>query len=61
MIVIEYDRFTIECKTLDEVMKQIVIQKVPLQEAVFKFRVKVPGIAFEEIVKDITGCDGKAL
>jgi hypothetical protein len=61
MIIIDYDRFTIECSTIEEAFKQIQIQKVPLQEATIKFRVKVPGIAFEEIVKDIQGSGGKIL
>jgi hypothetical protein len=61
MIVIEYDKFTIECSNVEEAMKQIEIQKVPLQEAVIKFRVKVPGIAFEALVEDVKGSGGKIL
>jgi hypothetical protein len=61
MITISYDRFTIECATLDEAQKQIKIQKVPLQEAVIKFRAQVPGIAFDEVVKDVQGSGGRIL
>ena len=61
MIIITYDKFTIECTSIEEAQKQIEIQKVPLQEASIKFRVKVPGIAFEELVKDVIGSGGKIL
>jgi hypothetical protein len=61
MITISYDKFTIECTSVEEAQKQIAIQKVPLQEATIKFRVKVPGIAFEELVNDVVGSGGKIL
>ena len=61
MIQINYDKFTIECTTLEDAVKKIEEFKVPLQEATIKMRVKVPGIAFEAIVNDVQGSGGVVL
>jgi hypothetical protein len=61
MITISYDKFTIECSSVEEAQKQIEIQKVPLQEASIKFRCKIPGIAWEALMEDIKGSGGKIL
>ena len=61
MIVIEWNKFTAECGSVGEALNLIEKEKVPLQETTIKFRAKVPGIAFEAIVQDITGSGGKFL
>jgi hypothetical protein len=61
MITISYDRYTIEAETIADAQKKIAAENVPLQEATIKFRAAVPGIAFEEIVKDVQGSGGRIL
>ena len=61
MIIIEWERFTAECKTVDEANKTIQNEKINLQEATIKFKIKVPGIAFEALIKDIQGSGGSIL
>ena len=62
MIMIEYPEngrvVTIERATLRDATDAIEILQVPLQDAEIKFRAKVPGVAFDEIVKDIIGSGG---
>lgn len=47
--------------TVKEILDLAEKEKINLQEATIKFRCSVPGIAFEEIVKDIQGSGGKVL
>jgi hypothetical protein len=61
MIVIEWGKFTAECGSVEEAMKVIEKEKVPLQETTIKMRCRIPGIAFESIVEDIKGSGGKIL
>ena len=53
--------YTIQCSTVQELEQKIQSEKINLQDAIVKFRAIVPGIAFEEIVKDILGSGGKVL
>lgn len=61
MIVIEWGKFTSECGSVEEALKLIEKENVPLQETTIKIRARIPGIAFEEIVKDIKGSGGRAI
>ena len=61
MIVIEWGKYTAECSTLIDAQERIKKLNINLQEATIKFRCMIPGIAFEEIVKDVQGSGGKIL
>jgi len=61
MIVIEWGKFTAECGSVEEALMAIKKENVPLQQTTIKMRCRIPGIAFEEIVKDIKGSGGKIL
>ena len=61
MIVIEWGKFTAECGSVEEAMKVIEKEKVPLQETTIKIRCRIPGIAFEALTQDILGSGGKVL
>ena len=61
MIVIEWGKYTAECMSVTEAEKIIQEQKINLQEATIKIRAKVPGVAFEELVKEIVACGGVIL
>ena len=61
MIVIEWGKFTAECGSVEEALKIIEKEKVPLQETTIKIRARIPGIAFEELVRDVIGSGGKVL
>lgn len=61
MIVIEWDKYTRECASVEEVHKVIEIEKLNLQDVSMKFRVKIPGIAWEGVLQDVVGSGGKVL
>jgi hypothetical protein len=52
---------TIHSATPEDADRAIAALKVPLQETTVMIRCKIPGIAFEEIVKDVVGSGGKIL
>lgn len=61
MITIEWGKFTAECKTVSEANKIIEQEKINMQEATIRFKIKIPGVAFDELVKDIQGSGGSIL
>ena len=61
MIIIEWAKYTAECMSVSEAERIVQEQKINLQDATVKFRAKVPGVAFEELVKEIIACGGGVL
>jgi hypothetical protein len=59
MIYIEHNKITWEVRNLEEA--EIQMSKLPMQETEIRFRVKIPGIAFEALTQDIRGSGGKIL
>ena len=61
MIIIHYDKYTIEADTVEKANELIQKENVNLQEATVVFKIKVPGIAFEPILQDVVGSGGVVL
>ena len=61
MIVIEWGKYTAECMSVSETERIIQEQKINMQDATIKFRAKIPGVAFDELIKEIVACGGVIL